>query len=309
MTLLDASGQIVPARWSWVSLADVSLAHAKEQALHGKEASVAMKFGTAGHAAAFEPHRLVTYSGGDMADAKGKIKTYSAVKQGKFWDAFKEKQKQDAVIVNAKERAKVEAIAAALRVADAERVDRETGEPLPLLFGPGVLREQRIVWTRNGRLCTSIPDARKPGRWVTDLKLVRSAKPERFVRSATWMGYPGQLSFYSQADAADLGLAVPTCDRYIVAVEPYAPYVVVTYKMTPAAMAFGDGQVDRCWGLVMSAEAADHWPGYQQSVTDFDCDDPEDEFGIIPGDDPDLGLAENDNAMTDGGDADQLWSA
>ena len=311
MTLRDAKGEIVPVRWSWASQADVSLAHARHQALHGRDASVAMKFGTAGHAAAFEPHRLVIYRGGDMTvtDAKGKVKvkTYTDVKQGAMWDAFKAAQPADAVIVNAKEHAKVTAIAESLRRADAARVDRKTGEPLPLLFGPDVLRERRIVWTRNGRLCASIPDARNPGRWIADLKLVRSAKPERFVRSATWMGYPGQLSFYAQADAADLRLAMPTADRYIVAVEPFAPYVVVTYKLTPRAVEFGDRQVDRCWDMITSAEAVDHWPGYVDAIADFDSDEPEDEFGIIPADDPDLGAddAENDNAGEPGID----WSA
>lgn len=298
MTLRDANGEIVPVRWSWASQADVSLAHARHQALYGKDPSVAMKFGTAGHAAAFEPHRLVIYRGGDVVDSKGKVKTYTDTKQGKCWDDFKARQPADAVIVNARERAKVTAIADALRRADEARVDAVTGEPLPLLFGPGVIRERRIVWTRNGRLCASIPDARNPGRWIADLKLVRSAKPDRFVRSATWMGYPGQLSFYAQADAADLGLAMPTADRYIVAVEPFAPYVVTTYKLTPRAVEFGDRQVDRCWDLITSAESVDHWPGYVDAVADFDTDEPEDEFGIIPDAEPELGAddPENDNA-------------
>ena len=81
MTLVDRNGDVVPVRWSWLSRFAQSAAHARHAALYGKDPTPAMKLGTATHAAVFEPHRLVEYTG--------------KVRRGKEWEAFQAAQAPD----------------------------------------------------------------------------------------------------------------------------------------------------------------------------------------------------------------------
>ena len=248
-----------------------------------------MRLGTAGHAATFEPHRLVVYRAGTFVDKKGKTREHGDRKDGEAWEQFKDAQAPDAVICNEREYAIALAIAAALRRADAERVDPTTGEPLPLLFGPGVIHEQRILWERRGRACSSTPDARNPGQWIADLKCLRSAEPGRFERAANSSGYRSQLTFYAEADAWELGLEAPQADLYSVVVEPFEPYVVTTFRLDAMAIDTGRRQIDQWWSVLENCEATDHWPGYAQSVATLTADDPDGTFGIFGGlvdDDP-----------------------
>ena len=301
MTLVDHNGEAVPVRWSWLSRFAQSAAHARHAALRGKDPTPAMKLGTAVHAAVFEPHRLVLYAGGEKAviDKKGKttVKTYTDVKQGGFWEEFKAAQAPDAVIINARELAHAQAVAAAL-VADPIAA--------PLLFGDGVIHERKIEWARHGRSCTSTPDARKPGEWIVDLKTCRSALPSQFVRAATWAGYPGQLAFYQEADAFDAALDEPRADLYIVAVEPFPPYAVTTFRLDDFAIDLGRRTIAAYWNAMAACEASDYWPGYAQSAVTFTADDPDQTFGPMDIE-PD---AENDNHGDDGADDNRIdWSA
>ena len=298
-----------PVRWSWLSKLALSPAHALHAATAGWEPSAAMKLGTAAHAATFEPHRLVVYRGGDFPDGKGKVKTYSDTRNGRCWEAFKSAQPPEAVIVSEAEFATAHAVADALRRADAERTDPETGAPLPLLFGPGVVHERNIRWTRKGRACSSTPDARNPGRWVVDLKCLRSAEPADFKRQATYRGYRSQLTFYQEADAEDLGLAMPVADLYSIVVEPRPPFVVTTFKLDEFSIGNGRRQIDAWWSILENCEATDHWPGYAQSVVTLTDDDPEEAFGVFGGFEPDDDAA-NGNASGDGDDTQPIdWSA
>ncbi len=283
MTLVDHNGEVVPVRWSWLSRFAQSAAHARHAALRGKDPTPAMKLGTATHAAVFEPHRLVEYAG--------------KVRRGKEWDAFQAAQAPDAVIVNARELAHAQAVAAAL-VADPIAA--------PLLFGDGVIHERKIAWARHGRSCMSTPDARKPGEWIVDLKTCRSALPSQFVRAATWAGYPGQLAFYQEADAFDAALDEPRADLYIVAVEPFPPYAVTTFRLDDFAIDLGRRTIAAYWNAMTACEASDYWPGYAQSAVTFTADDPDQTFGPMDIE-PD---AENDNHGDDGADDNRIdWSA
>lgn len=266
----------VPVRWSWLRGFASSAAHALYTAQYGKEATPAMKLGTIAHAATLEPHRLKLFTAGEYTDKKGKSKAHSDIKRGKGYDLFAMGQPADAVIVNARELVKARAIAEALHRADAERIHPVTGEPLPLLFGPGVLREQNIKWTRNGRACSSTPDARLPGRWIVDLKAARTGSPDRYPRDSTRQGYQAQLVMYDEADAyertgdyRDVG-----CELYSVVVEPFPPYVVTTYRLEASAVSSGNRILSSWWEQLAACEAIDYWPGYSQSVVDFCVDDP-----------------------------------
>lgn len=300
-----------PVRFTWLRAFAQSAAHALHAAQHGKDPSPAMKLGKNTHAAAFEPDKIVVYRGGTKIDAKGKPKVYTDVKQGGFWEDFKASQRPDAVIVNAKELARAEAIAASLHRADAERVHPDTGEPLPLLFGPGVIREQNIRWSRNARACSSTPDARLPGRWIADLKVARTCDPERYPRDATRQGYPAQLVMYDEADAYERtgDHRNVACELYSVVVEPVDPYVVTTYRLAASAVASGGRMLATWWSALNACEASDHWPGYAQSVVEFHVDDP---LAMLDGFEIDAAAddeAANGNADS-GDDTQQIdWSA
>lgn len=248
----------LPMRFSTLSRFASSPAHALHAATVGFESTMAMRMGTAGHAATLEPHRLVVYPG--------------KVRRGKEWDAFAAAQPADAVIVNEREHGIATAIAAALRQADAERRDLD-GRPLPLLFGPGVEREENIRWTRHGRACSSTPDARLPGKWIADLKIARSGKPSQFIRAATWAGYHAQLEFYAEADAAVMDLPEPTARLFSVVVEPFPPYVVTTYELDAFAIDAGRRLVDGWWSTLVDCESTDYWPGYAQALARFTCEE------------------------------------
>lgn len=294
----------IPVRWSWLSRIESSPAHALWHAEHGSDPTPVMKMGSAGHAATFEPHRLRVYTGGTLIDEKGKAKTYSDTRQGKCWEAFKAAQPADAVIVNARELEIANQIAAALRRADEERRDVD-GRPLPLLFGPGVLRERNIRWTRNGRACSSTPDARLPGSWVADLKIARSGKPDRYVRSATWSGYPAQLAFYQEADAYETGEDIDGIRLFSVVAEPFPPYVVTTYELDAHAIDLGRRKIAEWWNRLIDCEATDTWPGYSSSVVTFTADDPDDVMGPLGGFEPDEPVSVADDTDRDHID----WSA
>lgn len=247
--------------------------------------TLAQRMGTHAHAATFEPHRLVEYAGGVGVDAKGKPKKFTSVRNGGFFDDFKAKQPADAVIVNAKELATAMAVAAALR-----------GDPVaaPILFGHGVEHEQVIEWMLDGRACSSRPDARHPGVMIADLKKCRSAEPGRFTREALWAYYHAQLRFYDLADAHETGRTVwdpltrkgDRIDLFMVAVEGHAPHAVSVFELDDTAIVHADRCIAGWWSRLMSCEAENVWPGYQQCAVPFIVDDPENFIGgAAPNDD------------------------
>lgn len=245
------------------------------------ESTLAQRLGTVVHTATFEPHRLALFTG--------------KVRRGKDFDAFKADQLDDAVIVNAKEMAHGMSIANALqRHPDASRI----------LFGGGVIHEREIKWSRNGRACSSRPDARIPGRMIADLKTCRTAHPERFVREAIWNGHHAQVRFYDEADAIETGRPFGAnrsdLDLYVVAVESAAPYVVQVYQLDASAIVAADRAIGLWWDTFSACERENVWPGYSQCVQPLMCDDPE---NFLPG--AALDAAENDNAADDADD----WSA
>lgn len=256
----------VPARWSWLSHFYASPLHARHAALYGKEPTAAMKLGTAGHVVTFdEPFEVFRTVNGKT----GKVYNRSS----KEWKA--QKAAADAAGVTL---LTVKEYDHACRMRDALR-----GHPdaAPLLFGAGVVRERPIHWHRGStrRVCSSRPDARKPGDWIADLKTCRTAKPEKFTRAAQWSGYPGQLAYYREADCFELGRHVDSlhaADLYIVAIEPFAPYAITVFELDASARAYGERQVDTCWGRLVEAEATNRWPAYTESIAPFVIEEDED---------------------------------
>lgn len=243
----------VPVRWSWLSHFLSSALHAREQALHGKEPTPAMKLGTAGHVVTFEqPYEVFRKTN----PKTGKVWNRSA----KAWDEDEARCKADGI-----ELLTVAEYDKACRIRDALRGNRDAER---LLFGPDVVREQPIHWVRRGRACSSRPDARKPGDWIADLKCVRTARPDRFASSCRFNGYPGQLRYYREADCFEMGRHVDSLhvDLYVVAIEPFAPYAVTVFELDPTAREHGDRTIATCWELLTQAEATNYWGGYAEGV-------------------------------------------
>lgn len=238
--------------------------------------TLAMRMGSAGHAAAFEPHKLVTYLPGMFTDKKGKYRSHSDRKDGEAWEGFKKKPENvGKIIVNRRERRIAEDVAAALR-----------DDPIaaPLLFGDGVVVEQEILWSIDGRECSSRPDARKPGFHIAELKMVQTGEPERFLRTATYAGHHGQVRFYDRADAYATGRGFddPPIDLYVIAVESTPPHVVTTYHLAESAKIAADRMLHAWWSKLMACEAINFWPGYSQSPWPFEVVDPINDLSTPP---------------------------
>lgn len=253
----------VPVRWSWLSQFGQSAAHALESALHGKEPTVSMKLGTAGHVVTFEQPFEVFRA---VNPKTGAVWTRSA----KAWDeAEADCAARGVTLLTVAEYDK------ACRIRDALRGHSDAAS---LLFGPGVVVEQRIAWDRDGRACASTPDARKPDAWIVDLKVVRSAAPRKFCIAAWRAGYPGQLMFYREADRHDLGLHPDSLgvDLFNVAVESSPPYAVQVYELPTATRDYGANLIGRYWEALRVAEECDEWPAYSLGRVMLEIDEDSD---------------------------------
>ena len=63
----------------------------------------------------------------------------------------------------------------------------------------GTIVEQRLDWRLRGRAIRSTPDARRPRKWIADLKSCADSAPDRFVPQAYRLLYHAQLELYCQA--------------------------------------------------------------------------------------------------------------
>ncbi len=160
-----------------------------------------------------------------------------------------------ALILNSKE------MGHARRIVDAIR-----GNPKaePLLFGPGMVYEQSIIWTECGRSRQSTPDARGPSHNV-ELKTTRCAAPFLFGRDAERMGYHAQLADQRAAIAYERQGRGPR-ESYIVAVENVPPYVVQVYEVPDTLLELGD-QLRLAWlERLQVYEATQLWGGYSDRI-------------------------------------------
>jgi hypothetical protein len=241
-----------PCRFSWLKAMALSPLHCAHSAEKGWEQSLAMRMGSAVHAILFgQPYAL--WSG--------------KVRNGKAWEAFQEEH-HDALILNARELAEAQGVASAVE---------QHKEASRLLFADDAVIEQRIHWKTLGRECAGTPDVRAGG-YIVDLKTTKCADPQRFIRDATFRAYHAQLAWYLDG-VLQAGLGTPA-EAYIVAVESTPPHPVTVLKLTDNAIDQGR-RMCRVWlERLLACERANHWPGYVESVVDFDVDVPfELEFG------------------------------
>lgn len=189
------------------------------------------------------------------------------VRRGKEWEAFKE-ENHGVPWLSRREADQCKALADA--VADHREASR-------LIFGGNAVREQKVGWMQLGRECAGTPDVRNTS-YIVDLKTTKSSHPERFMRDATWRSYHAQLAWYLDGVALS-GLGKPT-EAYVVAVESTPPHTVTVFRLTERAIDQGR-RLCRIWlERVIGCERDGYWPGYCESVVDFDVDGPlELEFG------------------------------
>ena len=220
------------------------------------EETLSMRLGSGAHAITFGTP-FVVWSG----------KTRS----GKAWDAFK-LEHAGKLILSQSELRKAEAMATALR---------SNALAMSVLFGPGMVHEQRIDWEWNGRAYRSTPDA--ASRTVlADLKCLRSARPDDVAWQSKRMQYHAQAAMYRRA-LNERGANIQDC--YLVVVENKAPHPVTVMRFTPMALEQGERSLALWDEQRRACEQANEYPGYVQSIVDLDL--PGDADELIFGDDAD----------------------
>lgn len=225
------------------------------------EETLSMRLGSGAHAMLFgTPYKVFT----------GKKR------QGKAWDAF-EAEHEGSLILTPSEVVKAEAMCSALR---------GNALAMSVLFGPGMVHEQRIDWTWNGRAYRSTPDG--ASRTVlADLKCLRSAKPDDVMWQSRKMAYHAQAAMYRTA-LNERGASIEAC--HLVVVENKAPHPVTVMRFTEAALEQGERSLALWDEQRRACEAANQYPGYVQSIVDLD----------LPGDDGMAGLVFGDDDEADG---------
>ncbi len=198
------------------------------------------------------------------------VKWEGKTRNGKVWDAFKA-DNAHAAILSASEHRTATGIVDALK-------NNEIAAGL--LFAPDSKLEQPILWEQFGRARRSTPDARGVHHLI-DLKTTRCAEPGRFTRDAMFRAYHAQLADYRAAMESENGIKPTDC--YVIAVESCQPYSVTTLKLTERALDKGDRLLRLWFEQLRQCEEANAWPGYCESVTDFDV--PDDDLGLVFGDD------------------------
>lgn len=178
------------------------------------------------------------------------------VRNGKEWDAFKAGK-------NERDIYRQSEIDEARRVADAVLADRLAA---PFLSGR---HEVPVEWTMGGRKVATRGIDVLGKSFVCDLKTTSNAEPYTFQRGALRYGYHAQCAMY--VDAAR-SLGVDATEAVVIAVETTAPYAVTVHRLSPRLLEEGRKLVRSWLERLQACEEADEWPGYTQSVCDWDLD-------------------------------------
>lgn len=149
-------------------------------------------------------------------------------------------------------------------MAEALREDRNAAWLLS-----GGLPERSLIWRdeATGVMCRAKADWLRPDG-IVDYKTCDSADPEQ-LRKAVWNhGYHIQAPFYLRGFRAALPVEVPFFA--FVAQEKEPPYLVTTFQLTDAALAYGDRRCTEALQRYRDCDAAGVWPGYTADIQDID---------------------------------------
>jgi hypothetical protein len=184
----------------------------------------------------------------------GDVAIYDGERRGGAWEAF--------AMVNAgKEIALKREWAEAQKIAAIVQAHPIAG---PLLIGE---HEKELAFMTEGRACGARLDVAGVD-FVTDLKTTASAEPGWFMRNGERMAYHAQLAWYMTA--ARMALDRPFERAYVVAVETKFPYEVTCFQLSEQALDMGARLWRSWWERLMVCEASDQWPGYAQSLVEWD---------------------------------------
>jgi exodeoxyribonuclease VIII len=220
--------------------------HYVSAVLDGREDTLSMRLGRGTHAVLL---------GQPVAVFTGKVR------RGKDWEAFRA-DSAGKEILNQREYDQ------ARRIADSVHANDDATK---LLFSPQVRREQRITWEFLGRECSGTPDAANYGYWLAELKSTVCSDPRRFERDGKFRAYHAQVAWYRRG-MIEAGLGTPP-DSFFIAVESTRPYPATVMRLTDRAIDQGE-RLCRLWmERLLACERANHWPGYVESIVDFDVED------------------------------------
>lgn len=237
-----------------------SAAHCYEAFQRDSDETLSKRLGSGTHALLFGQKVVLWDEPAKSGKGKAKRDPRSDV-----WTGFQAKN-PGAVILNRKEWDE------AHRMADAIRANEVAAR---ILFLPGSVVEQTILWQQGEVRRRSTPDVLGPGAsYVAELKTTRCASPSVFKFDARRMAYHAQLM--DQSAAAEASTGRKPRDAYIVAVENKRPYVVQTFRLTPRDMDQGN-RILRAWfEAYRVAASANSWTGYSQTIEDLDLTDDQD---------------------------------
>lgn len=142
-----------------------------------------------------------------------------------------------------------------------------------LLFTGDVIFERSIIWSQNGRMRQSTPDARRAdGEHNAEIKTCRSAHPLWFLRDAVKFGYHAQLADQAAAIKFETGKAPR--HSYIIAVESAPPTIVQVYEAIPATLDKGAQLVEIWLAALQLYEATGLWGGYSDCIEPWEIVEP-----------------------------------
>ncbi len=234
----------MPIRFSHLKAMGRSPAHCFHSMQFDSEPTLAMRMGSG-------VHSLIL--GGPPV-----LRCPTKQQRGKDFESWRAAQPANGIVLSAKNYDRAHRIANAVRA-----------NPLAskVLFAPGTIYEDTILWEQNGRARRSTPDARTESHLV-DLKSCRDASLEKFRWDAIRMGYHVQLADYAQAMTAQYGH--PPKMIYIVAVEQAAPHMCSVHRLTTGAIERGAKQAATWLQALIECEQSGRWPGYSDVIVDFD---------------------------------------
>lgn len=182
-------------------------------------------------------------------------------RRGKDYDAWVAKQQSDAIVLTSKEYDR------AHRINEAVRANKLACQ---VLFVPGTVYEETIMWEQLGRSRRCTPDARTRDHLV-DLKTTRDASPDRFRWDVAKYGYDLQAGDYALAIETTTGLKPRRC--YIVAVETKPPYLCTVHLFTDGTIQRAQQKCRSLLEQLIECERTNTWAGYSSEILDLDIPD------------------------------------
>lgn len=155
-------------------------------------------------------------------------------------------------------------------LADAEPIARAVqADELAVQYLAG-RHQVALEWEMMGVRCATRGVDCVGAGWISDLKCTQTTQPDRYMWHARRMLWNAQLAFYVEAcrqNGIDTSKGV-----LLVGVEATAPHPVTVLRLTPRALEDGEKCIHLWLEQLRACEATGAWPGYVQSVVDFDVE-------------------------------------